>query len=530
MFALFGVAALAPFSMAQTTIVPLDTLVATKGSITAGPITFNNFQKPTVIPRQVEQFLFEFNDIGVSATANGDGTVSLNLVGIDPTTGLASPIGAGETLRLVSYTATVNNPVLRLHSLSQTFGPLTAAVGSLPFNFLFDLEPTLWAYNGLPYLYPLREDYAQGTPPYQTLFSGGNLPAYSMENEFGILKGHTGIQGGATLDSININFTLVPFGTPTPPVVVNLPQTGDGVRGFGCGPCSGLNSSFEIEPTVGAVQFILTDFAQDGGAVISLTSDNPAAVAVPPTVTVAQGNFISPPLFPGTGNLDFPATVNLTASFNGRTQTQSFTAKPAIPLAIASMSAGTPQCGGVPCTLNASMGFSFLMNRVNVSPEVITLTSSLPAVCPIQPTLNLPALTKVGALTVFKITCIPVAVDTPITYTATLNGVTSSVTGTLFKTIDFPAISKAELVVKNLSLKVDATSQVPSDVLTLFNAATGQLIGTMNLTGTTTAKISGQVVLTGGQHSFQGTISAPVTTLLLKTGLNGSTTFVVSQK
>jgi hypothetical protein len=139
-------------------------------------------------------------------------------------------------------------------------------------------------------------------------------------------------------------------------------------------------------------------------------------------------------------------------------------------------------------------------------------------------------MTKVGTLTVFKIACTPVAVDTPVTYTATLNGVTSTVTGTLFKTIDFPTINKAELVVKNLSLKVDATSQVPSDVLTLFNAATGQLIGTMNLTGTTTAKISGQVVITVGQYSFQGTLSAPVTTLLLKTGLNGSTTFAVSQK
>ena len=95
---------------------------------------------------------------------------------------------------------------------------------------------------------------------------------------------------------------------------------------------------------------------------------------------------------------------------------------------------------------------------------------------------------------------------------------------------DFSTINKAELVVKNLSLKVDATSQVPSDVLTLFNAATGQLIGTMTLTGTTTAKISGQAVATFGQYSFQGTIPAPVTTLLLKTGLNGSTTFAVSQK
>ena len=92
---LLGAALFAVTATAQTPIVPLDTLVANHGSVTAGDVTFSNFQKPIIIPRQVEMFLFEFNDIGVSATANGDGTVSLNFVGIDPTTGLASPIVVG---------------------------------------------------------------------------------------------------------------------------------------------------------------------------------------------------------------------------------------------------------------------------------------------------------------------------------------------------------------------------------------------------------------------------------------------------
>ena len=82
------------------------------------------------------------------------------------------------------------------------------------------------------------------------------------------------------------------------------------------------------------------------------------------------------------------------------------------------------------------------------------------------------------------------------------------------------SLTKAELVVKNGSLKVDATSTNPAAVLTLFNTATGQLIGTMTNTG-----LSG----TGAKYGFQGTV-APVTTLLLKSSLNGTATLAVSQK
>ena len=272
-------------------------------------------------------------------------------------------------------------------------------------------------------------------------------------------------------------------------------------------------NSFVFEPTTGILWFFLTNFAQDGGASIALTSSNPAALAVPPSVTVQQGSFISQPIILGPANVDFPTTVTLTASFNGRSQTQDFVAKPATPLALGLLFAATLTCGGQPCTLSTWMRVQVQLNRANVSPETITLTSSNPAICPIQPTLSVPAFSAVNSLPVLDITCTPVAVDTPITYTATLNGVTSTYTATLFKSTDNVAITKAELVVKNLSLKVDAINLVPSDVLTLYNAATGQQIGVMTFSG-----LSG----TGGKYSFQGMIAAPVTTLLLKSALNGS--------
>ncbi len=149
------------------------------------------------------------------------------------------------------------------------------------------------------------------------------------------------------------------------------------------------------------------------------------------------------------------------------------------------------------------------------------MTSSNPAVCPIQPTLMVPAFTAGGLNLGFNITCKPVAVDTQMTYSATLNGTTTTYTAILFKSTDTVAIGRAELVVKNLSLRVEAGSAASSDVLTLFNAATGQLIGTMTLTG-----LNG----TGGKYSFQGTVPAAVTTLLLKSSLNGMATGAAVQK
>lgn len=88
------------------------------------------------------------------------------------------------------------------------------------------------------------------------------------------------------------------------------------------------------------------------------------------------------------------------------------------------------------------------------------------------------------------------------------------------KTVDAVKIGKAELVVKNGSLKVDATSSPPTAVLSLFNASTGQFIGTMTNNGLTNG---------GAKYSFQGTVS-PVTTLLLKSSLNGTATAGVAQK
>jgi hypothetical protein len=120
--------------MAQTPIIPLNTLVANHGAISAGNISFSNFLKPKLLPSALA-LLGEFGDIGVTATANSDGTVSLAFIAIDPSTGAPSPLvvspsTGADLIRLVSYSITVTDPNQRLHSVDQSFGSGTTITGN----------------------------------------------------------------------------------------------------------------------------------------------------------------------------------------------------------------------------------------------------------------------------------------------------------------------------------------------------------------------------------------------------------------
>jgi hypothetical protein len=311
-----------------------------------------------------------------------------------------------------------------------------------------------------------------------------------MANEFGFLKFHGGGVVGGTLDSIAITFSLVPAGTPVPPVTVNL-------------------ASFSVD-SAGIGGIILSDYAQEGGAVVTLTSSNPTALSIPANITVPQGSRLSGPFVLGLPNVDGPTAVTLSASFNGTTLTQALTVNPAVPLTLASLQASA--------TTAANTTLLISLNRENASPETIVLGSSNPAVAPVPASFTIPALTQVGD---FRFSSLvvpfqPVGVDTPVTFSATFAGVTQTTIVTVPKTVDKVQITKAELIVKTNSLRVEATSTSPTAVLTLYNAATGQLIGTMTGGG-------------GAKYTFQGTV-APVTTVRLTSSLSGTATGAVVQK
>lgn len=505
-------------SFAQTSIVPLDSLVASHGSVSAGSVTFSNFQKPKILPSPLA-LLNEFNDIGVSAVANADGTVSLVFTGINAATGQPSPLivgggGPADLIRAVTYSITVTDPGLRLHSVDQSFGPGTAITGNNnAINGLYTSEPAANFYDllifdqvdfGTSLLRGANMPSASGPGFSGTggiLLPGGNLAGYTMANEFGLIKGHWSFPPGGSLDSVALTFSLVPAGTPVPPQVVNLAQNG-----------------FIVDPS-GLGVITLSNYAQEGGAVVTLSSSNPAALAVPATIAVGQGYMLSGPFLIGSANVDVPTPVTLSASLNGVTQSVPFTATPATPLAITTLTADIlPAAQGTPNTIRFLIG----MNRTNVSPSTILLTSSNPAAAPIPASFTIPALSAPGdfRFASFTTTYAPVGADTPVTFTALFNGASASAFVTIPKTVDTVSITKAQLTVKTSQLKVDATSNTPTAVLSLYNAATGQFIGLMTDNGPSGG---------GEKYSFQGTVS-PVTTLLLKSSLNGTATAPVPQK
>jgi len=538
-----AVPALAQAQAGQTALIPVGQLIATGGTLVAGDVTFSNFQQvPAVV--SIAPPLDGLGGMGAQATVAADGSVSLAFLAFDPATGAPRPITAGF-MQSLAYDVTVTNPSLLLTSVNQEFGPLT----TVGFNILTYREPppsvvqinqffpgtddTLIYDNGVwrtGVLYPLTCQDLKGMPPtYGSApygcasgLPGGNRSSVSLENFFGILTdnhsflipnvGPAGF-GPMALDGIAMTFTLAPANTVVTPLPSSLLAIDVAQPGL---------ASVSLAHTVGPDGLRYPGFAPAGGIPVTLTTTDAAALPLPAAALIPQG---SSKLTFGVGapHIDLPTPVTATATYNGGTVQQTATIAPDVPLTLT----GVGNESLIPTTIR--LGVS--MNRLNVSPVTIALSSSQPGLIPTPATLTLPALsaplllnfsdTRLGApvgSVDFPVPAVPAS--TPVTLTASFNGTTLSTTVVLPKSVDAVKVTKAELVVKNLSLKVEATSTVPNAVLTLYNATTGALVGTMTNTGLSAG---------GAKYSFQGTVS-PVTSLLLKSTFSGTATGAVSQK
>ena len=105
--------------------------------------------------------------------------MTLNFLYIDPATGVATPVvTVGDVTRLITYTTTVNNPVLRLHTVTQAFGPATTGFGTvLIYNLLYHVDQALVAVSGSP-IYNALIDYPSSAG--QVMLPGGDPPSTTM--------------------------------------------------------------------------------------------------------------------------------------------------------------------------------------------------------------------------------------------------------------------------------------------------------------------------------------------------------------
>ncbi|HET7584976.1 MAG TPA: hypothetical protein VFK13_08715 [Gemmatimonadaceae bacterium] len=493
------------------------------GTLVAGDVQFSNFATPSSPPANVTNAfgvnapVDEFGDVAVSAAAGADGTVSLSFVIIDPATGQPSPLVVGgaegaEKIRDITYTVTVTDPSLRIHSIDQTLDGVTVTGNSMAENGLFALEPAgPWSLlifdqsDGTgPMLRGATMPAADGSGTFSAsggiLLPGGNLTTYNIGTAFGFNHGNFGAPAGGSLNGVTLTFSLVPAGSPVPQVVPNLATRADGFAADGLF----LNSA-------GFGSVLLTDFAQEGGAVVALTSSNPAAQTVPDSVVVPQGYrtgaFQLPP-----ATVDAPTTVTVTASYNGRTVSLPYTAVPATPLTITGVG---PFVSPQPASGGAIL--RVLLNRQTFAPATVQVSSSSPlATAPA--TVTVPAFSD---FVDFDVRFDPVNIDTPVTISATFNGTTVTSTLTIKAPTEVVRITKAEYVVKKQQLRVEATSTNPAATsLVLSNAQTGETIGPMTFEGASGG---------GAKFSFQGTV--PQVFVLKATSPSGASASVsVSQK
>jgi hypothetical protein len=133
----------------------------------------------------------------------------------------------------------------------------------------------------------------------------------------------------------------------------------------------------------------------------------------------------------------------------------------------------------------------------------VLLSSSNPAAATVPASVTVPA----GATSAsFPVSLQPVAANTAATISAGLGGVTHSAGATSLAPLDTVRITRADDVLKSFSLRVEATSSNATATLTVWNASTGALIGTLANSG-------------GGKYGATLTVPAPVLSITLKSSL-----------
>jgi hypothetical protein len=245
----------------------------------------------------------------------------------------------------------------------------------------------------------------------------------------------------------------------------------------------------------------LTGPAPAGGAVVHLTSSDPAAAPVPATWTVPSGVAFDGFGFQ-VGSVNVPTQVTLTATINGTSASVSFMIQP-VGLQSLTISPSTIT-GGVAPTL-----IVMLNGQAPAGGTVVSLSSSDPALANVPATATVPA----GSFSIsLNIPTGAVTTNTPVTISASLNGTTlqthltltpqqapdsltlspTSTSGTAGSngTVRLAAPANADTYFLLASSNPAVASVPPSVQVPRFAAAGGFLISTTPVTTTTTVTIS----------------------------------------
>jgi hypothetical protein len=247
--------------------------------------------------------------------------------------------------------------------------------------------------------------------------------------------------------------------------------------------------------------------APAAGATVTLSSSNPAlAHPVVPTVTVPPG--ASAATFQvSTAAVSGSASVSITATCNSVTQTANLTL--VAPYALTGLTVNpASQFGGF-----TAQGTVVLSGAAD-SAATVFLSSSNGSLVSLPASVTVPA----GAASAsFPIILQPVTADVPVSIFASTSGATQTAGITILRPLDSVQTTKAEYTSRSLQLKVEATSTNSAASLTVWNAGTGALIGSLVPAG-------------GGKYTGSFTVSPAVLSISVKSSLGGIATGPVAQK
>ncbi len=262
--------------------------------------------------------------------------------------------------------------------------------------------------------------------------------------------------------------------------------------------------------TTGVVQ--LGGAAPAEGTVVNLSVSDNTLASLPSGATITIPAGASSASFTiATANVAAASTVTITAETGGTTQSAALGVVPAY--ALAGIAIDPVSQYGI---FNVR-GTITLTNPADTAGTVL-LSSANPAIASVPASVSVPA----GATSVdFTIVLSGVRIDTLVAITAARGDVTQAASITVLAPRDTVAIDKAILTQKTSELKIDASGSSSATTITVYNAATGALLGTLADAG-------------GGR--FRGSVflpvalNAPAPTIVLKSTLGGTASRTVQVK
>ena len=273
-----------------------------------------------------------------------------------------------------------------------------------------------------------------------------------------------------------------------------------------------IGPAFTLGGVSTAATVTLGGAAPEGGATITLATSDGSIASFPGGATmVIPAGASSATVDIATAAVLQASAVTISGEWNGVTQSAVLSVGPAYSLS------------GFTISPDRQYGIFTARGTLTLTAPADTmatvqLSSSNPDLASVPVQVTVPA----GATSVdFTITLTAVTADTPVTITASRGDVSLTSSMTVLAPADSLAITKAILVRKNSQLDVEATSTSSTTTVTVYNAATGAMLGTLQNSGN--GKYKGSVFLFLPAN-------APAPTIVLKSALGGTKSGTVQVK